>query len=115
MSGTIKDQIHYLSIDQIKQLYETKEITPLEVTEFMFDRIDSLDSELLSYATLMKESALKTAQDISEISVENFGPLHGIPIGVKDLCYTEGVRTMAGTAVLENFVPEYDATVITKL
>ena len=114
-SGTIKDLIHYLSIDQIKQLYETKEITPLEVTEFMFDRIDSLDSELLSYATLMKDSALKTAQDISEISVENFGPLHGIPIGVKDLCYTEGVRTMAGTAVLENFVPEYDATVITKL
>ena len=115
MSGTIKDQIHYLSIDQIKQLYETKEITPLEVTEFMFDRIDSLDSELLSYATLMKESALKTAEDISKIPVENFGPLHGIPIGVKDLCYTEGVRTMAGTAVLENFIPKYDATVITKL
>ena len=41
MSSTIKDQIHYLSIDQIKQLYETKEITPFEVTEFMFDRIDS--------------------------------------------------------------------------
>ena len=115
MSDIIKDQIHYFSIDQIKKLYETGEITPLEVTELMFDRIDSLDSELLSYATLMKESALKTAQNISGISVENFGPLHGIPIGIKDLCFTEGVRTMAGTAVLENFVPEYDATVITKL
>ncbi len=99
MSDIIKDQIHYFSIDQIKKLYETGEITPLEVTELMFDRIDSLDSELLSYATLMKESALKTAQDMSGISVENFGPLHGIPIGVNDLCFTEGVRTLAGTAV----------------
>ena len=115
MSGTIKDQIHYLSIDQIKQLYETKEVTPLEVTEHMFERIDLLDSEFQSYATLMKESALNTAENISRTSVENFGPLHGIPIAVKDLCYTEGVRTMGGTAVLENFIPKYDATIITKL
>ena len=44
MSDIIKDQIHYFSIDQIKKLYETGEITPVEVTELMFDRIDSLDS-----------------------------------------------------------------------
>ena len=115
MSETIKDQIHYFSIDQIKQLYETNEVTPLEVTEHMFERIDLLDSKFQSFATLMKESALKTAEDISKTSAENFGPLHGIPIAVKDLCYTEGVRTMGGTAVLENFIPKYDATVITKL
>jgi amidase len=113
---TIKDlPIHYLSMTQIQLLYEKREISPLEITQYMFDRIESIDPEFLSYATLMKKSALEKAEKLSSGSFSSELPMFGIPIAVKDLCYTNGVRTMGGTAVLENFIPTYDSTVVERL
>ncbi len=107
--------IHYFSMSQIRSLYKQNELSPIELNQYMFDRIDSVDTELLSYATLMRDTALDKARKLSENSDMSDLPMYGIPIAVKDLCYTNGVRTMGGTAVLEDFVPKYDSTVVERL
>jgi amidase len=83
----------------------------------MLDRIGAIDSKLNSYVTVMREQALESAHRAEqEIRIGRYrSPLHGVPVAVKDLCYTKGVRTMAGTKVYENFVPDHDATVVEKL
>jgi amidase len=93
------------------------QISPVELTEILLARIDSIDGRLMSYATVMSEQAMETARKAEqEIQAGNYkGPLHGIPIAVKDLCFTAGTRTMGGLKVLRDFVPDYDATVVHKL
>lgn len=110
------DQIHYLSISELSKLISSKKISPVEVTEHLLGRIDTIDIELKSYATVMAEQAIDQAKQAEkEIISGNYrGTLHGVPVAVKDLCYTTGTRTMGGTAVLEDFVPNFDATVVRK-
>jgi amidase len=83
----------------------------------MLGRIATVDRGLKSYATVMREEALAAARTADqEIRAGRYrGPLHGVPVAVKDLCYTKGVRTMGGTTVRENFVPDVDATVVSRL
>jgi amidase len=83
----------------------------------MLDRIAKVNPRLKSYATVMSEHALADASAaLQEIQAGRYrGPLHGVPITIKDLCYTQGVRTMCGAAVLKNFVPAFDSTVVAKL
>ena len=83
----------------------------------MLERIDQLDGQLKSYATVIAEQAMAAAQAAErEITDGEYrGPLHGIPIAVKDLCFTKGVRTMGGVEVLAGHVPAFDSTVIAKL
>ncbi len=94
-----------------------REISPVAITQQMLARIAHVDPVLKSYATLMADQAMADARAAElEIQAGQYrGPLHGMPIGVKDLCYTKGVRTMGGTAVLRDFVPTFDATVVAKL
>jgi amidase len=101
----------------VARLIQSGEISPVELTQLMLDRIEAVDGRLHSYATLMAEHALETARatDRKIGSGAYRGPLHGIPVAVKDLCYTKGVRTMGGLGVLADFVPEYDATAVAKL
>jgi amidase len=96
---------------------QSREISPVELTTRMLDRIAAVDGKLKSYATVMREQALEAAKRAEEeIQRGRYrGPLHGVPIAVKDLCYTKGVRTMAGTSIYAGFLPDYDATVVTKL
>ena len=112
----MSDQLHYLSISELSKLIETKVISPVEVTKLLLARIDAIDPELKSYATVMADEALLEAGKAEEdIMKGNYKvPLHGVPIAVKDLCFTKGVRTMGGTSVLEDFVPEFDSTVVKK-
>ena len=83
----------------------------------MLDCIAKVDSQLKGYATVMSEQALADAgAALQEIQAGRYrGPLHGVPIAIKDLCYTQGVRTMGGTGVLKNFVAAFDSTVVAKL
>jgi amidase len=76
-----------------------------------------VDGHLKSYVTVTADRAISAAREAeSEILTGNYrGPLHGIPVGIKDLCYTVGVATMAGTKVLEDFMPKVNATVVEKL
>ena len=109
--------LHYASLTEVARLIELRKISPVELTQIMLDRIETVDPRLRSYATVNGDQALAAATKAEqEIQSENYrGPLHGIPIAVKDLYYTNGLRTMSGLGVLADFVPDYDATVITKL
>ena len=109
--------IHYQSIQEIQDSYKNKTETPVSVTEHFLKRIESLDPDLKSYATVMSESALKQAEFLGKLDDDDISKLslYGIPIALKDLCYTDGVLTMGGTAVLEDHIPDYDATVVAKL
>ena len=65
MTELKREEIHYLTITQLKELYKIGEINPLDLTNYMFDRINLLDDNLQSYATLMKDSALNTAKSLT--------------------------------------------------
>ncbi|MDE0089095.1 MAG: amidase [Candidatus Poribacteria bacterium] len=109
--------LYYKTITEVAELLSSKKLSPVELTTIMLERIEQHDGRLKSYATVTAEHAMTAAQQAEqEITTGNYrGLLHGVPIGVKDLCFTEGVRTMGGAKVLQNHVPEYDSTVVKKL
>ena len=109
--------LHYRSLRDVATLIETGELSSVELTSLMLDRIGTVDGQLRSYATVMADQAMDAARAAdAEIGNGGYrGPLHGVPIAVKDLCYTRGVRTMGGLGVRADFVPDYDATVVTRL
>ena len=111
------DELHYQTILNLSARIKSGDLSPVTLTEAMLARIETLDGRLKSYATVMAEQALAEAKAAAaEIAAGNYrGPLHGIPIAVKDLCYTKGTRTMGGLAVLADHVPDFDATVVTRL
>lgn len=117
-AGTSMDEtVHYLSLTEIATRIESKEISPVALTEAMLARIAERDPHLKSYATVMPEQALAEAgQAEREIAAGQYrGPLHGVPVAVKDLCFTKGTRTMGGTKVLADHVPDYDGTAVLRL
>ena len=108
---------HFKPITEIAEEIASKQLSPVDVATAMLQRIDALDGQLKSYATVMVEHAMAAAQKAErEIDAGMYrGPLHGIPIAVKDLCFTKGVRTMGAAKVLAEHVPTFDSTVIAKL
>src|SRR5262245_36897163 len=113
----VTEPLHYWSLRDVARGIQSREISPVELTTRMLDRIAAVDGKLKSYATVMREQALEAAKRAEEeVQRGRYrGPLHGVPIAVKDLCYTKGVRTMAGTSIYAGFLPDHDATVVTKL
>ena len=112
-----RNDLHYARITDIAGLLERRELSPVELTGHMLERISTLDSQLNSYQTVVAERAMDAAAKAeSEIVSGHYrGALHGIPVAVKDLCFTRGVPTRGGLAVLRDFVPDYDATVVQRL
>lgn len=112
-----QESLHYQTITPTAELIHTGKISALELTTHLLDRIERLDGDIKSYTTVMREEALAAAgQADQELSNgKDRGPLHGIPVAVKDLCFTRGVRTMGGMAVYSDHVPDYDATVVSRL
>ena len=109
--------LHFKTITEVSELIREKHVLPVEVTTAILDRIDQLDSRLKSYATIMADHAMMGAQKAeAEITSGTYrGLLHGVPIAVKDLCFTKGVRTMGETHALAEHVPHFDSTVVAKL
>ena len=108
---------HYLELLDIGRRIQAKEISSVEATRAQLARIQQLDGALKSYARLMPDSALADARraDAEIAKGEIRSPLHGVPIGVKDLCWTKGVPTAAGMPIHANFSPDNDATVVRRL
>ena len=103
-------------LDLSRQL-QARALSPVEVTRAALDRIASHDGSLKSYATVMADGALAQARQAeAEIARgEAKGPLHGVPVAVKDLCWTAGVPTAAGMTIHRDNVPVEDATVVRRL
>ncbi len=110
-------QLSYLTLTEAAELIRSRQLSPVDLTEATLARIDALDPTLSSYALVTSELALETARVAEREIVHGLyrGPLHGIPFAVKDLCYTEGIITAAGTTVLKDFVPSFDSTVVNRL
>lgn len=109
--------LYYSTIAELAPQLMNRKLSPVELTEAILARIETVDAAVNAYITVMGEQALDRARQAeAEIMQGNYrGPLHGIPVGLKDLIYTKGVRTTAGSRVLRDFVPVFDATVVTKL
>jgi len=105
------------TLTEVATLIQKKAVSPVELTQTMLDRISTLDGKLHSYITVTTDLALQQARTAEqEIGRGTYrGPLHGIPIAVKDLCYTKGIRTTCASKILANWIPDYDATVVEKL
>ena len=83
----------------------------------MLDRITQVDRQLGSYALVTPELALAQARDAEKLLMQHriLGPLHGVPIAVKDLCFTKGIATAAGMPIHRNFIPSFNGTVVSRL
>ncbi|MEE8301530.1 MAG: amidase [Candidatus Tectomicrobia bacterium] len=109
--------LHFNTITEIADLIKSGQLSPVELTQALLDRIERLDSRFKSYATVMADHALAAAKAAEQdIGAGNYrGPLHGVPVAVKDLCFTQGVRTMGGSKVLADYIPGFDSTVVARL
>lgn len=108
---------HFLSLHELADCLRRRSITSVEVTKAQFARIEQLDLKLRSFATVATEHALAeaAARDVEASTGRFLGPLHGVPIAVKDLCDTAGIPTTAGMPIFRDNIPETDATVVSRL
>ena len=111
------EELHYLSLDEVARRLKARKLSSVEATKASLDRIGKLDPKLKAYATVTAERALADAARLDKETAagKSRGPLHGVPIAVKDLCNTAGIATAAGMAIHRDNVPDKDATVVARL
>lgn len=114
---TLEDELPLLELTAVAELLRTREVTSTEVTDTLLRRIEVHDPTLNSFVTLMADVAVASAHRADdEIARGGYrGPLHGIPIAVKDLCYTIDAPTGGGGTINAAFMAPYDATVVSRL
>ncbi len=109
-------KLYELTIHEASRLLREKEISSQELTRAVLERIESVEEKVGAYITIAAETAIKQAELADrDISRGNISLLTGIPVAVKDLICTKGLRTTCASRILENFTPQYDAFVIKKL
>ncbi|QPF86804.1 amidase [Bradyrhizobium genosp. L] len=111
------EPLHYKPITEISELIHRGELKSSEVTEAMLARIAKLDGEFHGYALVLAERAMAQAKSHDGEIAKGIsrGPLHGVPIGLKDLCYTTFAPTAGGTTIHAKFVPSFNATIVDRL
>jgi len=112
-----KSEFPFLSISQLSKLLATKEVSPVEVTAAYLERIENLNGKLHAYVTITADKAIEAAQKAEQEIVQgNYrGPMHGVPIAVKDQIQTEGILTTGGSPIFNDNIPTEDATVVKNL
>ncbi len=114
-------ELYRLTVHAVRELLEKGTVTSLDLTQSMLERIRSVDDRVQAYLTVVGDRALEQAQAADALWEQHrrsgtvAPPLLGIPMAIKDEICTEGVRTTAGSKILGNFVPPYNATVMEKL
>src|SRR5918996_6050589 len=106
-------ELCYMSAGELSRLIQCREVSPVEVIDAHLARIEATDGVLNSFITLLPDRA-RAAARLAETQIQsgNYrGPLHGIPVGLKDLFNTGGVRTTSGSRIFDNFIPRQDCTV----
>jgi aspartyl-tRNA(Asn)/glutamyl-tRNA(Gln) amidotransferase subunit A len=107
----------YLSAGELSRLIRKREVSPVEVVKAHLARVEALEPALNSFITLLPEQAMEEAR-LAEHEIQSGqyrGPLHGIPLGLKDLFYMKGVRNTSGSKIFDHFIPDYDSTLALKL
>jgi aspartyl-tRNA(Asn)/glutamyl-tRNA(Gln) amidotransferase subunit A len=106
-----------LDVAALSHKLRSREISSVELTQAYLDRIEAVDERVVSYITVTADLAREMAcKAEAEIAGGHWrGPFHGVPIGLKDLCYTKGILTTGGSKILGEFVPNHDSTVWTRL
>ncbi len=108
--------LYRLTVHEAHELLRRREVSSLELTKSVLEKIEGSDQEIKAYITPTPELPLEQARQADErIAAGDIGPLTGIPMAIKDNICTKGVLTTCGSRILENFVPPYDATVVGRL
>ena len=102
---------------EMRNAIKAKKLSPVEVMEPVLRRIDRLNPKTNAYCTVVHESAMTGAKQAEEMVMKGaeLGSLHGVPVSIKDLMFTRGIRTVGGTRMYENFVPEQDTICVERL
>ncbi len=110
-------ELYELTASKAANMLANGEISSTELVQSVQERIDTVESDVNSYVMLMRESALEDAKKIDKkrSNGETLSPLAGIPLALKDILCTKGVRTTCCSKILENFIPPYNATAVTKM
>jgi aspartyl-tRNA(Asn)/glutamyl-tRNA(Gln) amidotransferase subunit A len=106
-----------LTLGEVGELIRRREVSPVEVTRAALERIEQTESHVLAWARLCAARALEDAKRMEELLASGtyLGPLHGIPVGLKDIVHSAGLETSAGSKILSGFVPAEDAVVVRRL
>ncbi|GAB2574069.1 amidase [Gracilibacillus alcaliphilus] len=109
--------ISFLTATELGPFIKSRQLSPIELTTHTLNRMDNFDSLLRTYISPLHDLALKQAKEAEDdiMRGEYKGPLHGIPIGIKDNYYSKGIRTTVGSKLFANFVPAKNATTVEKL
>ncbi len=112
-----KSELPFLSASELSRRIASREVSPVDAAEAYLDRIDDLDFKFNAYLTVARDMAMDAARDAErEIAAGNHrGPMHGVPVAVKDQFLSAGVRSTGGSRILVDNVPDEDATVIANL
>src|SRR5207237_6580775 len=106
-------ELYNLSISEAHDLLTKRELSAVELTRAVLDRVASVDPRVRSYVTVTEEAAMAAAAAAdATIAAGNAGPLTGIPACIKDVIATRGVKTTCSSLMLIDFVPPYDAPVL---
>ncbi len=109
-------QLHELNILEAKKLLSDGKITSVELTKALLDRIGEFDDTIGAFITIDEDRAIDQAKKADkDIAHNNISALTGIPIALKDLLCTSGIKTTCGSQILADFIPRYDASVVAKL
>jgi len=111
------DELHYLPLLDVSERIRQRELSPVAVLDAILDRIARLDGQARSYTTVLADRARAAAARADEEIRAGFwrGPLHGVPLAVKDLCATSFAPTTGGMPIRRNTTPDHDATVVRRL
>jgi aspartyl-tRNA(Asn)/glutamyl-tRNA(Gln) amidotransferase subunit A len=110
-------ELNLLTIDSARSAIQERKTTSLALVESFYAKIQKEDSRIGAYLTLTRERALEQADRMDRMAAEGkpLPPLGGVPVGIKDVMCTRGVRTTAGSKILGNFIPPYDCTAVARL
>jgi len=106
-----------LTIDEVRSAIRDGRTTAIALAENFYSKIETADAAIGAYLTLSRERAMEKASTIDVLAHkgQELPPLAGVPVGIKDVIATRGVRTTAGSKVLENYIPPYDCTAVARL
>ena len=108
-------ELHYAGIRELGQRFRKKELSPVDYTKTLLSRIEKLEPTLNAFVTLTADRAIADAKAAEQaIARGDDRPLLGIPVGYKDIYCTRGIKTTGGSALLDSWVPDVDATCVTR-